>query len=110
MADGPVGVYGLRRARDVMDAQDAGTVCHGRDADALRGGIARGGVCHAGDRANEALAADGREHGVTHGDHGARSTLDDHVLVGELIKARAGVDADAVMGDAGAHERASLVT
>lgn len=92
-----------------MDAQDAGAVLYRRDADAGRGKVARRGVGHAGDRPDEALARDRRDHGVAHRDHRARGALDDHVLVRHLVEAGARVHADPLARDAGAHERARLV-
>ena len=49
------------------------------------------------DGAHEALARDGREHGIAHRDHLAGGALDHDVLVSDLVEARAGVDADAVV-------------
>ena len=109
LGDGPVRVDGLRAAGDVVDAQDARAVGDRRDADALCSGVAVRRRIHARDGADEALAAHGSAQRVAHRDHRARGALDNHVLVGELVEARARVDADPVARDARPHEHAGLV-
>ena len=89
--DGPERVDGLGRARDVVNAQDARTILDRGDADAVRCGVHLVRLGSTGHGTHEAPARDRRKQRVAHRSHGARGALDDHVLIGKLVEARARV-------------------
>ena len=73
------------------------------------GRVALCGVLDSADGADEALARDGADERIAErGDLGGLA-LDDDVLVDRLTEAGAGIEADAIAIDAGAHERAGAI-
>ena len=88
---------------DVVHAEDAGAGMQVQDGEGQRGREAFGGVGIAveAEAADEALAAEGAEDGVAQGEEVGGGAEQFEVLGDGLAEAQAGVEQDAVGGDAG---------
>ena len=105
----PVSVDSLSGSCNIVNAQDTGTVSDCGNANCMRSCVALCSLGYARNSADKALSGHGAEQRISHRNHRASSALNNNVLVGKLVKAWTWVNADAVLGNASAHQTASLV-
>ena len=106
----PVSVDSLSGSRNIVNAQDTGTISDCGNANCMRSCVALCSLSYARNSADKALSGHGAEQRISHRNHRASSTLNNNVLVSKLVKTWTWVNADTVLGNASAHQTASLVT
>ena len=106
----PVSVDSLSGSRNIVNAQDTGSVGECGNANCMRSCVALGSLSYTRNSADKTLSGHGAEQRISHRNHRASSTLNNNVLISKLVKTWTWVNADTVLGNASAHQTASLVT
>ena len=109
LGHGPVGIDGLSGSCNVVNTQNTGAVGNSGNANCMRSRVALRSLSYARNSADKALSGHSAEQRISHRNHRASSTLNNNVLVGKLVKAWTWVNADAVLGNASAHQTTSLI-